>query len=41
MKPSSRHGVNKRRSAAKFRGDTMRTKSANMAGPSMRGGWRL
>jgi len=36
-----RHSVNKHSSARKFRRDTMRTKQANMAGPSMRGGWRL
>lgn len=41
MRPVSRGGVNKRRSAGQFRRNTTRTKGANMAGPSMRGGWRL
>jgi len=41
MKPSSRHGVNKRTSASKFKRNISRTKQANVAGPSMRGGWRL
>lgn len=38
---SKRHSVNKRSSARSFRKDSMRTKAPNMAGPSMRGGWRL
>lgn len=41
MRPSSRSPVNKRKSARQFRSNTMNTKAANMAGPSMRGGWRL
>ena len=40
MRPLKRHGVNKSRSARKFRGHTRKTKAANMKGP-MRGGWRL
>lgn len=40
MRPSYRSGVNKGRSARKFRGHSKRTKSANMKGP-MRGGIRL
>ena len=40
MRPLKRGGVNKRRSARKFRKHTMRTKAANMQGPN-RGGWRL
>lgn len=40
MKPVSRYGVNKRKSAGKFRRATMRTKGANLSGP-MRGGIRL
>lgn len=36
-----RHSVNKQSAARSFRKDSMRTKGANMAGPSMRGGWRL
>lgn len=41
MRPSSRGRVNKGRSARKFRSAIQRTKSANMAGGTMRGGWRL
>lgn len=41
MKPSSRSKVNKSRSAAKFRGQTYRTKGVNMSPGSMRGGIRL
>lgn len=41
MRPSSRHPVNKRRSAKKFRIDARRTKAANMQGGLARGGWRL
>lgn len=40
MRPSSRRGVNKRRSAQRFKKHSRRTKSANMSSP-MRGGWRL
>lgn len=40
MKPLSRHGVNKFRSASKFRKSVQKTKHANIAGP-MRGGIRL
>lgn len=41
MKPLSRHGVSKGRSAGKFKKSVGRTKSANVAGAPMRGGWRL
>lgn len=41
MRPVSRHGVNKGRSAGKFRGQMRRTKAPNMAKGLMRGGWRL
>ena len=41
MRPSSRHPVNKRRSARRFRKQAGRTKAANMRGPMMRGGTRL
>lgn len=41
MRPSSRGGVNKRRSARKFRRNVGRTKAANMRGQPMRGGIRL
>jgi len=40
MRPSSRHGVSKGRSASKFRGQVGHTKAANMKGP-MRGGYRF
>lgn len=40
MRPSRRHGVNKRRSASKFKRQTRRTKGANMA-QVMRGGIRF
>lgn len=40
MKPTSRHHVNKNKSARKFRAATTHTKAANMRAP-MRGGWRL
>lgn len=40
MRPVRRFGVNKRRSARKFRGQSQRTKRVNMSGP-MRGGIRL
>lgn len=40
MRPVKRHGVNKGRSAAKFRKNIRHTKSPNMTVP-MRGGWRL
>ena len=40
MRPLARSGANKRRSAARFRGNVSRTKGANLAQP-MRGGWRL
>lgn len=33
--------VNKNRSARKFRRETQRTKSANIAPAPQRGGWRL
>lgn len=40
MYPSKRRGVNKGRSARKFRRNVGRTKMANMRGPN-RGGYRL
>ncbi len=40
MVPSKRHGVNKQRSAKKFRKNAARMKAANLGGLS-RGGWRL
>lgn len=36
-----RSHVNKHHSAKAFKRDSSRTKSANMAGAPMRGGWRL
>lgn len=41
MVPVRRFGVNKRRSARKFRRNVGRTKGANMRVTPMRGGWRL
>lgn len=41
MRPSRRHGVNKHRSAKKFRRNSMHTKAINMHGGLARGGWRL
>lgn len=41
MRPLKRSGVSKGRSARVFRKHTMRTKSPNMKGAPMRGGWRL
>lgn len=41
MRPVKRMGVNKHRSAKHFRGQSRRTKSPNMVGGPMRGGWRL
>jgi len=41
MRPVRRSGVNKSRSARRFRRDTTRTKSPNMSLTPMRGGWRL
>lgn len=40
MRPVSRRSVHKGRSARKFRGQSARTKYANVRAP-MRGGWRL
>lgn len=40
MYPLKRKGVNKRRSARKFRGHMKRTKVPNVGGLA-RGGWRL
>ena len=37
----SRHHVNKRSSASRFRGNVGRTKGLNMASAPMRGGWRI
>lgn len=39
MRPLRRHGVNKKRSAKRFRGQSRRTKARNVIGP-MRGGIR-
>lgn len=36
-----RRGVSKGKSARKFRRQVSRTKSANLRGAPMRGGWRL
>ncbi|UDN67549.1 hypothetical protein [robinz microvirus RP_41] len=41
MKPISRHHVNKKRSASKFRHSVSRTHGKNIAQAPMRGGWRL
>lgn len=41
MRPSRRRGVNKSRSAGKFRKSVSRTKAANVNGGLARGGWRL
>lgn len=41
MRPLKRRHVNKNRSARQFRGNTSRTKAANLRGVPMRGGWRL
>lgn len=41
MRPLKRQHVNKGRSARKFRHHVGKTKSPNVAGPPMRGGWRL
>lgn len=41
MRPMSRHGVNKGRSAGKFRKQADRTKAPNIAKGLMRGGWRM
>lgn len=40
MRPSARFGVNKPRSARRFRRNVSRTKMANMNGPN-RGGYRF
>nr|AVQ10179.1 hypothetical protein [Gokushovirinae environmental samples] len=40
MRPLYRKGVNKSKSARRFRRHTMRTKRANLIGPN-RGGYRL
>lgn len=40
MVPSRRRGVNKGKSARRFRKNVKRTKAANMGGLA-RGGWRL
>lgn len=40
MRPLSRGGANKHRSARSFRKNVSRTKGANLVAP-MRGGWRL
>lgn len=41
MRPLRRSGVNKRRSAGKFRRQSGRTNGRNMKGSPMRGGIRL
>lgn len=41
MKPLSRGGVNKAKSARSFRKSVGRTKAPNVAAAPMRGGWRL
>lgn len=41
MRPVKRRGVNKHRSARRFRNDVGRTKAPNMVMAPMRGGWRL
>lgn len=41
MRPLYRSGVNKGRSARKFRSQVKRTKGANIQMGPMRGGWRL
>lgn len=41
MRPSKRYGVNKKRSAKKFRRSVGRTKPQNLKGSVMRGGIRL
>lgn len=41
MVPLKRHRVSKSREAHSFRRNVGRTKSPNVAGPPMRGGWRL
>lgn len=41
MRPLSRHGVSKGRSASKFRSQMRRTKAPNVKQGPMRGGWRL
>lgn len=41
MRPLSRRGVNKSRSAGKFRRSVGRSKAPNVASGPMRGGWRF
>lgn len=41
MRPVSRSGVNKGRSARKFRKNVGHTKAANIQSAPQRGGWRL
>ena len=41
MRPVKRHSVSKHASAKHFKHNVSRTKAVNVAGPSMRGGWRL
>lgn len=41
MRPLSRHGSNKHKSAKQFRKNTHRTKAPNVVQAPMRGGWRL
>lgn len=41
MRPLSRSGVSKHKSASKFKRHVQTTKSPNMSATPMRGGWRL
>lgn len=41
MRPLSRKGVHKGRSARRFRGQASKTKAVNLHGGVMRGGYRL
>lgn len=41
MRPLSRHGVSKSKSAKVFRRHSSRSKAANVRAAPLRGGWRL
>ena len=41
MRPLKRYGVDKRRSAGKFRKQIGRSRGENVIAAPMRGGWRL
>lgn len=41
MRPLSRHGASKGKSAGQFRRNVSRTKAPNLQKGLMRGGWRL